>query len=196
MKPEIIKPEILARESVYAGYMKVQRVTVRLADGAVVVRDVERHGDGAAVLPFDPHTRRALIVRLFRLPAFDLEGLETLDEACAGMIDAPAESAADAARREALEELGVVLRDVESVGRVWSSPGVSSERVSLFLASYGPEDRITAGGGVPAEHEGITVIETPLVALAAAAEAGRIADMKLLALIQTLRLRRPDLFTA
>ena len=35
-----MKPEILTRETVYAGYMKVERVTVRLADGAVVIRDL------------------------------------------------------------------------------------------------------------------------------------------------------------
>jgi nudix-type nucleoside diphosphatase (YffH/AdpP family) len=190
-----MKPEILARETVYAGYMKVERVVVRLADGADVVRDLERHGDGASVLPYDPVSRRALIVRLFRLPPFDIEGVESLDEACAGMIETEAgESAADAVRREALEELGVVLGEVEWVGRVWSSPGVSGERVALFLAPYAPENRTTAGGGVAAEHEGITVLERPLADLAADADSGRVADMKLLALIQTLRLRRPDLF--
>jgi nudix-type nucleoside diphosphatase (YffH/AdpP family) len=188
-----MKPEILTRETVYAGYMKVERVTVRLADGAVVIRDLERHGDGAAVLPYDPIARRALLVRLFRLPAFDIEGVEALDEACAGMIEA--EAAPDAARREALEELGVTLGEVECVGRVWSSPGVSGERVTLFLAPYGPENRINAGGGLETEHEGITVIERPLAELAADADAGRVIDMKLMALVQSLRLRRPDLFT-
>jgi nudix-type nucleoside diphosphatase (YffH/AdpP family) len=187
-----MKPEILDREIVYRGYMRVERVTVRLADGATVGRDVERHGDSVAILAYDPDARVALIVRQFRLPAFDIDGVETLDEACAGMIDA--EEASDAARREALEEMGVSLGALGFVGRVWSSPGVSAERVSLFIAPYGARDRITAGGGVPAEHEGITVLERPLDALAADADAGRITDMKLLVLIQTLRLRRPDLF--
>lgn len=189
-----MKPVILERQTVHAGYMRVERVRVRLADGAEVIRDLERHGDGAAVLPYDPVARNALIVRLFRLPAFDIEGVETLDEACAGMLDQ--DDATSAARREAMEEMGVALGEVEYVGRVWSSPGVSGERVSLFIAAYRPADRITAGGGVPAEHEGITVLERPLAALAADADAGRIVDMKLMVLIQTLRLRRPDLFSA
>jgi len=42
-----------------------------------------------------------------------------------------------AARREASEELGVALHGLERVARVWSSPGVSTERQSLFLATYG-----------------------------------------------------------
>jgi 8-oxo-dGTP pyrophosphatase MutT (NUDIX family) len=34
------------------------------------------------------------------------------------------------ARREAYEELGVDLQSLEFVARVWSSPGVSTERQS------------------------------------------------------------------
>jgi len=69
-----------------------------------------------------------------------------LEEACAGMIEH--EDAAAAAHREAGEELGIFLRRVELVARIWSSPGVSSERQSLFLAPYSASDRIGSGGGL------------------------------------------------
>jgi nudix-type nucleoside diphosphatase (YffH/AdpP family) len=187
-----VAPEILAREIAYAGYMTVERVRVRLPDGAEVIREVEAHGDAVAVLPYDGARATALIVRLFRLPAFDRLGEAALVEACAGMIDH--DTAHDAARREALEELGVRLGELEFVGRVWSSPGVSAERVSLFLAPYGVADRIAPGGGAEGEHEGITVLEHPLPDLAADADAGRVVDLKLLVLLQTLRVRRPALF--
>src|SRR5205807_2472902 len=77
---------------------------------------------------------------------------------------------------------------------VWSSPGVSTERQSLFLAPYRSADRISDGGGVEGEHEGITVVERLLAELAADVDQGRIADGKLLTLVLALRLRRPDLF--
>jgi hypothetical protein len=77
---------------------------------------------------------------------------------------------------------------------VWSSPGVSTERQSLFLAPYRSDDRISDGGGVEGEHEGITVVERLLAELAADVDQGRIADGKLLTLVLALRLRRPDLF--
>ena len=105
------------------------------------------------------------------------------------------EDAAAAARREAYEELGVKLAALEFVGRVWSSPGVSTERQSLFLAPYRISDRTGHGGGARGEHEGITVVERPLAGLAAAADRAEIADAKLLSLVQTLRLRHPELFT-
>ena len=56
------------------------------------------------------------------------------------MID-PGEAPEACARREAMEELGVRLETLEPVSRVWSSPGVSSERISLYLAPYGLADR-------------------------------------------------------
>jgi len=187
-----MKPEILARSTVYKGYMTIERVRVRLADGAVVVREVESHGDAVAVLPYDAERRTALIVRQFRLPAFDRSEQEAIDEACAGMVDD--EDPAGAARREAMEELGVVVEMLEPVGQVWPSPGVSSERVTLFLAPYRAIDRTGPGGGADGEHEGIIVIEATLGSLAADADAGLIVDAKLLALVLSLRLRRPDLF--
>src|ERR1700731_1981702 len=83
-------------------------------------------------------------------------GMEMSEEACAGMIEN--EDADTTARREAYEELGVDLPSLEFVGRVWSSPGVSTERQSLFLAPYRSADRISDGGGVKGEHE-----ESPLL---------------------------------
>lgn len=189
-------PEILERETVYNGYMRVQRLRVRLPDGAEVWREVERHGDAVAVLPYDSQRRCALTIRLFRLPAFELLGLSALGEACAGMIDGADADEASAARREALEELGVRLGDLAWIGRCWSSPGVSAERVSLFIAPYSVADRVGPGGGAAGEHEGITVVETPLAALVADADAGRIVDLKLLTLVLALRARMPGLFAA
>jgi nudix-type nucleoside diphosphatase (YffH/AdpP family) len=188
-----MKPALIHRETVYTGYLSVERLKLRLADGATVWREVERHGDAAVVLPYDVQRRCALIVRLFRAPVFDACAEISVEEACAGMIED--EDAERAARREASEEMGVVLGAIELVGRVWSSPGVSTERQSLFLATYEAADRTGEGGGVAGEHEGITAIERPLAQLAAAVDQQRIADGKLLTLVLALRLRRPELFT-
>jgi nudix-type nucleoside diphosphatase (YffH/AdpP family) len=187
-----MKPKILMRETVYSGYLTVERLQVRLADGALVWLEVEGHGEAVVVLPYDPQRRCALLARLFRVAVFDRTGQETLEEACAGMI--ANEDAETAARREAYEELGVDLKSLEFVGRFWSSPGVSTERHSMFLAPYGAADRVAAGGGVAGEHEGITVVERTLAELALDADQGRIADGKLITLILTLRRRRPELF--
>ena len=189
-----MKPRILERNVAYAGYLTVERLRLRLADGAVVSRDLERHGDAAVVLPYDRTRHCALVAHLFRAPVLAASGEVVSEEACAGMIEIEIEDAAGAARREAYEELGVELAALEFIGRVWSSPGVSTERQSLFLAPYRLSDCKGRGGGPPGEHEGITVVERPLAALAAAADRAEIADAKLFSLVQTLRLRRPELF--
>jgi nudix-type nucleoside diphosphatase (YffH/AdpP family) len=187
-----MKPRTLTRETVYSGYLTVKRLQVRLADGAEVRLEVEEHGEAAVVLPYDPERRCALVARLFRVAVFETTGEEVLEEACAGMIGD--EDAQSAARREAYEELGVDLKSLEFIGRFWSSPGVSTERHSLFLAPYAHADRVGAGGGVAGEHEGITVVERTLAELAVDVDQRRIADGKLVLLMFALRLRRPELF--
>jgi hypothetical protein len=93
-----------------------------------------------------------------------------------------------------LEEVGLTLAVLEPVAAVWTMPGISTELMHLFLASYGPGDRIGAGGGVAGQHEAITVAETALTELAAMADRGELTDLKTFTLVQTLRLRRPGLF--
>jgi 8-oxo-dGTP pyrophosphatase MutT (NUDIX family) len=101
---------------------------------------------------------------------------------------------ADCARREALEEVGLALTSLEPAGAMWTMPGISTEYMHMYLAPYRRSDRAAAGGGVAGEHENITVTEMSLSALAALADRGGLSDLKTFALVQTLRLRRPDLF--
>ena len=140
-----MKPQIVERSVAYTGYLTVEKLRIQLVDGAVVSREIETHGDAAAVLPYDIQRRCALVVRLFRAPVFGVTQEGMIEEACAGMIEEEEDGAA--ARREAYEELGVTLHDLERVGRIWSSPGVSTERQSLFLASYVAADRVGERGG-------------------------------------------------
>ncbi len=170
------------------------RVEVRLDDGEVVWRQVEDHGRATAVLPYDPQGRTALLVELFRAPGLYAGGSGVVVEAIAGIVD-EGETAEVAARREAMEEAGVRLGELEFVGEVWTTPGISTERMSLYLAAYSAADRVSAGGGAEGEHENITVLERPLSQLGAELGTAQIGDMKLLALIQALRLRRPELFS-
>lgn len=185
---------LISSETVFSGWTTLWRIRMRTASGDTVERLVEDHGCAACVLPYDPARRTALVVRLPRPPLVYLgERDPRLIEAVAGLID-PGEDAASAARREAMEETGVALAELEPVGAFWTMPGVSTERMHAFLATYAQADRSGLGGGVAGEHEDIEVLEQPLAALWADLTAGRLADMKLALLLQALRLRRPDMF--
>jgi nudix-type nucleoside diphosphatase (YffH/AdpP family) len=186
--------KLLGRKAVYSGWSSMFVLDVALADGRRAVRQLEDHGQAAAVLAYDPARRTALLVRQPRvaLLASNLDGM--LLEAAAGLID-PGETAEIAARREAQEELGVSLSGpLELVAPAWSIPSLSTERVSLFLAVYDEKDRVSAGGGEAEEGEEIEVVEIPLKTLLADVDVGHITDMKTLVLVLTLARRQPDLF--
>ena len=168
--------------------------TLRLADGRAVERALEHHGEAVCVLPYDPVGRTALLVRQARVgPMFWGERGE-IDEAPAGGLDD--DDPAAAAIREAFEETGVALRTLEPIGRIYSMPSVSSERLHLYLAPYAASDLTGTGGGLHEEGERIEVRHVALAALRERVEAGELTDLKTLALVQALMLRRPHLFAA
>lgn len=185
--------EILTTEVAYSRWAKMILATIRLPDGQVTKRDIEDHGEAAMVLPYDPERGVALVIRQFRTPVSFVTGSGLVLEAAAGRLDGEAPEVC--ARREAMEEAGVHLTTLEPVARTWSMPALSTERVSLFLAPYSAAARVGSGGGLTHEHEEISVIEMPLQQLAAMADEGAAMDLKLFALIQTLRVRQPGLFT-
>jgi nudix-type nucleoside diphosphatase (YffH/AdpP family) len=147
------------------------------------------------VLPYDPGRKVALVVSSPRLPILKATGRDDrLLEAPAGMLEGMEPEAT--ARKEAMEEAGLELQEIEKVAWTWSSPGVSTERVTLYLAAYSPADLRGEGGGAKGEHENIAVQEVPLAELWALAEGAEAMDLKTFALLQALRLKRPELFEA
>jgi nudix-type nucleoside diphosphatase (YffH/AdpP family) len=185
-------PKIVRTDTVYEGWTSIRVVTIAFEDGVSVRREVEDHGSAVGVLPYDETRRVAIVIRQPRAPVLLAGGGEDVIEIPAGLQEG--EDPVDCVRREALEEVGVALGEVELVGRIWAMPGISSERMSLFLAPYVAADRVAGGGGIEAEEERIEVEEIALARLAELADCGELTDLKTFALIQTLRLRRPDLF--
>lgn len=187
MSGRIIRTEVLR-----TGYINLLKVVVAEPDGVEVDRELTDHGQAVAFLPYDVERRIALLVSMPRIPVLYVGLAGDLLEAPAGMIED--DTPEDCARREAMEETGVTLTDLESVAHVWPSPGNSTERVHLYLAPFTATDHVAEGGGAEGEHENITVHEMPLRTLGMMADAGDITDMKTLVLVLTLRSRRPDLF--
>jgi nudix-type nucleoside diphosphatase (YffH/AdpP family) len=185
-------PRILQRTACYQGWTNISALRLRLDNGEEVTREVEDHGDAVAVLPYDPVRRVAMLVRLLRAPVLMTASAPDLIEAPAGLIED--EDVEETARREALEEAGLRLNELEFICQVWTMPGLSTERMSLFLAPYRAADRVAAGGGLAAEHENIEPIEIGLGQLWTMVERGELQDCKTLTLVMALRLRHPELF--
>ena len=178
----------------FDGWTRFLTLEVENPDGHRMSRAVLDHGESACVLSYDVDRRVALLVSQERVPLVYLGLKEPSLEVIAGRLE-PDESAEESIRREAEEEAGLRLGTLELVASCWASPGVSTERFSLYLGAYSVADRIGRGGGRADELENIEVKELALSELARRADQAAIKDAKTLLLIQTLRLRRPDLFT-
>jgi len=186
-------PRIVDSRRAYDGYVKVTVLTLADEDGEPYPREVVSIGQSACVLPYDPERKVAILVRLPRAPLL-MEGIATnLIEAPAGMIS-DGEGAEATICREAMEEAGVHLAELEPVAVCWPSPGVLAERAHLFLARFSAADRVGPGGGLAEEHEGIVVEEIPLSELWRAVQSGQVHDLKTLTLMLALHARWPEVF--
>ena len=186
--------KIRSTKLVHDGWLKLHVAKLSGDDGQEFKREIEDHGRAVAVLPYCPERRTALLVQLPRAPVLYRGEASDFLEAPAGILE-DSEDPEDCARREAHEEAGVALHDLEFAGSVWTMCGISTEKMELFLAPYRPQDRTGDGGGLAEEHENITVVEVPLAELAAMADRNALPDMKTLALLMTLRVRHPRLFS-
>ncbi|GAA2847947.1 hypothetical protein Acy02nite_02580 [Actinoplanes cyaneus] len=164
----------------------------RRSDGTVTreQRETYDRGDGATVLLYDAERGTVLLTRQFRYPVYvnghpDGRFVET----AAGLLDG--DDPAAAVRREASEELGVVIGELEPVFAVWMSPGSVTERVHCFAAPYSAASRLGPGGGLADDGEDIEAVEMPFAEALERIGTGRIADAKTVMLLQWAALRGP-----
>jgi nudix-type nucleoside diphosphatase (YffH/AdpP family) len=164
----------------------------RHADGRLTTEQRETYdrGNGATILLHDVERRTVLLSRQFRYPVYANDHPDgMLIETAAGLLDG--QDPATAIRREAAEELGVEVGDVEHVFDVYMSPGSVTERIHFFAAPYTPLSRTGEGGGLAEDGEDIEVLELPFDTTLAMIESGEIADAKTIMLLQWAALRGP-----
>jgi 8-oxo-dGDP phosphatase len=101
---------------------------VRMPDGEVAERDVIEHPGAVAIVALD-QSDRVLLIRQYRHPAGQL-----LWEIPAGIRDAPGEHPRATAERELLEETGYRARDWYLLTDFFTSPGITTERLLVYLA--------------------------------------------------------------
>jgi nudix-type nucleoside diphosphatase (YffH/AdpP family) len=152
-------------------------------------RETYDRGNGATVLLYDLRGGTVLLTRQFRYPVYvnghpDGMFLET----AAGLLDE--DDAETAIRREAQEETGVRIGELQHVFDVYTSPGSVTERLHCYAAPYDPAAR-GEGGGIAAEGEDIEVVELPFTEALRMIGTGEIADAKTIMLLQWAALQGP-----
>lgn len=152
--------EIIDKEIVYPGFFRMERYRLKhtlFAGGwsAEIYRELFVRGSCVAVLLYDPHTDQVVLIEQFRAGAIIKPERAWLIEIVAGAIE-EGETAAEVAYRESLEEAGCKIEDLIVINEFYTTPGGSSERITLFC---GKVDSTQVGGihGLDDEHEDIMV---------------------------------------
>lgn len=157
----------IERKMIYEGrVIKVSVDTVVLPNGMRVPLEIVRHPGGAAVVAVDAQ-RRVCLLRQYRHAAGGY-----IYELPAGKLE-PDEPPENTARRELVEEASVSAAHWTSLGAYFSSPGVFTEVIHLFLATG-----LTPAASNPEPDEVFQVEWWPLELAVERARNGELADAK------------------
>jgi 8-oxo-dGDP phosphatase len=121
---------------------------VEMPGGELAERDVVEHPGAVAVVALDDDGQ-VLLIRQYRHPVGHL-----LWEIPAGLCDVAGEHPRATAERELLEEAGYRASEWHGLADFFSSPGITTERLQVFLArglTWVPESE--RGGHVPRDEE-------------------------------------------
>ncbi|MCD6376307.1 MAG: NUDIX hydrolase [Caldisericaceae bacterium] len=157
MKVNIIKKERLLND-----FFIVDSAELRFEkfDGSwspVVRRLNLSRGQAVAVLIYLKDKDSFVLIRQFRFAVYEDGQPGWIDEIVAGVVDE--ESPEACARRECLEEAGYELEELEHIATIYTSPGITTEKVHLYLGSTDSSKKTADGGGVESENEDIQIVE-------------------------------------
>ncbi|WP_202304016.1 GDP-mannose pyrophosphatase NudK [Dryocola clanedunensis] len=182
---EVIKDKILSDN-----YFILRNITYDLSrnnsEAIRHKREVYDRGNGATMMLYNREKKTVVLTRQFRVATWvngNPDGM--LIETCAGLLDADEPEVC--ARKEAMEETGYMVGEVEKLFELYMSPGGVTELIHFYMAQYSDAQREFAGGGV--EDEDIDVLELPFSQALAMVKSGEIRDGKTVILLQQLQLR-------
>lgn len=149
------KWQVLDKEISFQGFFRLVKYKIRhelFAGGwnRPIEREILERGHAVAVLPYDPATDSTLLIEQFRAGAMHNKSGPWLIEFIAGMVE-PGESEEEVVRREAREEAGIELQDLQYLTTYYPTPGGCSETIALYWAKT---DLSAAGGNFGLHTEG------------------------------------------
>jgi ADP-ribose pyrophosphatase len=183
----VSQPELLAKG--YRDYWRY-RVALHGAGGVAITqeRDVLVAGKVVVVLPIDIARDEIVLVRQFRLPAHLANKKGDIVEFVAGRVE-PNETLIEAARRECREEIGVAPRTVIELGSYLTTPGLTDEEVTFFLAAV-DVSQIREGPCTTPDGEQLFVLRVTVDAAIAALTRGEMHSSLVVIALQWLALNR------
>jgi 8-oxo-dGTP pyrophosphatase MutT (NUDIX family) len=153
---------------------------VRLPNGRVAELEIAHHPGGAVIVAIDAQ-RRVCLLRQFRHAAGGW-----ITELPAGKLD-DREPPIDCAQRELAEEVGMSARRWERLGQFFTSPGVLTEIIHVYLARD-----LEPCASAPEEHEVLEPRWVPLAEAITSADGGELQDAKTVIGLTWARARLAD----
>ncbi|WP_153446103.1 ADP-ribose diphosphatase [Vibrio algicola] len=151
--------KVESKETLFRGFFKMVKYTFRhrlFAGGwsQPVEREMFERGHASALLPYDPTHDLVVLIEQIRVGALEHTSPWQF-EIIAGMND-EGESPAEVVRREAQEEAGLAVNNIEAISHYYPSSGGCSETLDVFV---GQVDASQASGvhGLEGENEDILV---------------------------------------
>lgn len=162
---------ILSSRIVFEGrIVSVRQDEVQMSDSSTGRRDVVVHPGAVGVIALDEQDR-VVMIRQFRHPVRSY-----LWEVPAGLKDVADEPLVETARRELLEEAGIVASRWDRLLDLYASPGGSSEEVTIFLARELSLAERPADFALSAEELDLEVCRVPLADALIAVQQGRVRN--------------------
>ncbi len=175
---EITMPKVLDEKIVYSSKRFVVEEAQLNDENNTYSRLRLNRRDAAAILLLNTDSNKIILTRQFRY-AVSSKSKEPILEIIAGIID-EGEEPVDAAIRETEEETGYKIKkgNISHLITCFASPGYSTERLFVYFATAGNEDKIAQGGGLQSENEHIELVEIDLKEFTSLVRNGKIEDAK------------------
>lgn len=153
--------EMVEKEILYQGIFRLTRLAIRhrLFKGGwspVVKREVLERKSAVAVLPYDPHLDRVILIEQFRPGAIADPTSPWMLEIVAGVFDRD-EKPEEVAHRETAEEAGAIVEALYPISEFFVSPGGSNEYLYIFCGKIDASN-IDGIHGLENENEDIRVL--------------------------------------
>lgn len=163
-----MRERVLASRTVFEGHVLRLRVDdVEAADGHRSTREVIEHGGAVGVVCV--HDGDIWFVRQYRHATG-----EVLLEIPAGKLS-PGEDAAECAKRELVEEVGLRPGRLDHLATYYTTPGFTNERFHLFFT-----DDVTPAAGSTDDGEVLEIERRPLATARELFTSGEVQDAKTL----------------
>ena len=187
---------IQSRRKRFRGFLRIDTIKLKhklfLGDWSPEInRELLVREEAVGVLLFDPKRDEIVLVRQFRVGLVDKGDSPWILELVAGMVEV-GEELVEVALREVREESNAEVSKLIKICDYYSSPGISSEKVRLYLGIVASEDM---GGfyGLENENEDIEVVVMPYENAISGMKKGHLANAMSIIALQWLELNKSDI---